>query len=94
MAGLLAALAALAGWRQVPSLLFVLLLAWRVLPPFWRAFATGGPAAIRQAIRAGVLSLVVLDAALSAIYAGTAYGLAVLSLALVAYGLARLFAVT
>jgi 4-hydroxybenzoate polyprenyltransferase len=72
----------------------VALLGWRVWPPFWRAFRAGQPGLIRQAIRAGVLSLVVLDAALAAIYAGMLSSLAVLALGVLAAVLARLFAVT
>ena len=76
------------------SLFFTVLLAWRVLPAFSRAYRRPDPLAIRQAVKAGILSLVVLDAALAATYAGAVDGLAVLGLAVVAYGLSRLFAVT
>jgi 4-hydroxybenzoate polyprenyltransferase len=87
-------LAVRASHGAIAAYAFIALFGVQVLPPFWRALAAGEPAAIRAAIRAGVLSLVVLDASLAAIYAGAIYGLAVLSLAIVAYGLARLFAVT
>jgi 4-hydroxybenzoate polyprenyltransferase len=90
----IAAIAVLAAGGGPPSWLFTALLAWRVLPAFARAYRRPDPATIRAAVKAGVLSLVVLDATLAAIYAGAAYGLAVLALALVAYGLSRLFAVT
>jgi 4-hydroxybenzoate polyprenyltransferase len=73
---------------------FLALLAWRVLPPFLRAAADPQPNRIRAAVRAGVLSLIVLDAAIGALYAGPLYGLAVLALLPAAAGLARLFAVT
>ena len=71
-----------------------LLLAWRVLPPFWRARERCDPRNIRLAVRAGVLSLVLLDAAIGAVYAGAPYGMLILALAPVAWLLARPFAVT
>jgi 4-hydroxybenzoate polyprenyltransferase len=71
-----------------------LLLAWRVLPTFWQAYRQSTAERIRQAVRTGVLSLVVLDAALSGIYAGTLYGVLVLLAAVFAGRLARWFAVT
>jgi 4-hydroxybenzoate polyprenyltransferase len=94
VAGVIAALAVLGIGGDRSSLAFTALLAWRVLPAFSRAYRRPDPRAIRQAVKAGILSLVVLDAALAAIYAGAGYGLAVLALAVLAYGLSRLFAVT
>jgi 4-hydroxybenzoate polyprenyltransferase len=73
---------------------FLALLAWRVLPPFWRAYRDPQPNSLRHAIKAGVLSLIILDAAIAAGYAGPLYGIVVLALLLVAAGIARLFAVT
>jgi 4-hydroxybenzoate polyprenyltransferase len=69
-------------------------LAWRVMPAFWRAFQEGAPGTIRAAVRTGVLSLVLLDAVLGAVYAGTWYALVVLAAAFAAGWLARQFAVT
>jgi 4-hydroxybenzoate polyprenyltransferase len=70
------------------------LLAWRVLPPFIQAADRPDPATIRRAVRAGVLSLVFLDAAIAGAFGGVLYALACLALAPAAYGLSRLFAVT
>jgi 4-hydroxybenzoate polyprenyltransferase len=70
------------------------LLAWRVWPPYWRVWQRCDPRNIRAAVRAGVLSLVLLDATIGAVYAGTPYGLLILALAPVAWLLARPFAVT
>ncbi len=81
-------------FQLLPLLPFLLLLAGRVLPPFWKAYQTPQPACLRAAVRAGVLSLIVLDAALAAGYAGLLYGLAVFALTFAAAYLARLFAVT
>src|SRR5262249_4533239 len=87
-------LTATPGFRLLALLPFLLLLAWRVLPPFWRGAVEPQPARIRAAVKAGVLSLIALDAAISAGYAGLLYGLVVLALLFLAAGLARLFAVT
>lgn len=76
------------------GLLLTLVLAWRVLPAFWRAVQDPGPGAIRSAIRAGVLSLILLDAVIGAVYAGAVYGGLIVGTAVVAGWLARPFAVT
>jgi 4-hydroxybenzoate polyprenyltransferase len=83
-----------AGVERLVALALLALLAWRVLPPFWHARNDPGPAAIRRAVKAGVLSLVLVDAAISVAYAGSVYGASVLATALVAGSLARLFSVT
>jgi 4-hydroxybenzoate polyprenyltransferase len=90
----LLALAVTPEFRLVALLPFLALLAVRVLPPFWRATLDPQPGATRAAVKAGVLSLIVLDAAIAAGYAGPLYGLLVLALLFVAARLARLFAVT
>ena len=74
--------------------LFLAALAWRVGPAYWRAWRSSAPADARAAVRTGVLSLVLLDATLSAVYAGGDYALVVLAAALLAGWLARQFAVT
>ena len=97
LTGVLMALAALALQPPDPSamgFLLTLFLIWRVIPPFWRAFRTGGPTPIRHAVRAGVLSLVLVDAVIGATYADMIYSLAILATAGVAAVLARLFPVT
>lgn len=82
------------GFRFFYLLPFVLLLAWRVVPPFWRAYRTLDPMMIRKAVKAGVLSLIVLDAAVAGGYAGLWFGLGVLVLLFLASWIARPFAVT
>ena len=72
----------------------VLVLAWRILPAFWRAYGDPQPSVIRNAVRAGVLSLVFLDAVIAAAYGGSLYGLLLVIMALLAGRLARMFAVT
>ncbi len=76
------------------ALPFMALLAWRVLPPLWRACQSPEPDLIFSAVKAGVLSLIVLDAAIAAAYMGPIYGLIILSLMPIAGLLARMFAVT
>jgi hypothetical protein len=90
----LAALTLREARRAWAGLMLVALLAWRVLPPFWDAYRVASPGAIRSAVRAGVLSLVLVDAVIGATYAGALYGVAILATALLAAVLARLFSVT
>lgn len=73
----------LAGW-----------LGWRVLRAFGHAAVTTASGDIRRAVRVGVLSLVLLDAVIAASYAGIMNSAAVLATGLLAWSLARLFAVT
>ncbi len=73
---------------------FIAFWTWRVLPPFWQAQIEPEPSHIRRAVKAGVLSLIALDAGIAAAYAGPLYGLVVLSLLPIAGSIARLFAVT
>ncbi len=78
----------------VALLPFLALFAWRVVPAFWHAYLEPQPDRIRSAVKAGVLSLIVLDSAIAAGYAGPLYGAVVLALLFVAARMARLFAVT
>jgi 4-hydroxybenzoate polyprenyltransferase len=94
---LLLALVWLSGWSGPPALAGLALtavLAWRVVPPFWRVWRQPDPAAVRRAVRTGVPSLVLLDAVIGAVYAGPLYSIAILAIALSAGWLARRFAVT
>ncbi len=90
----LLALAVGPGPGTVPAVALTLLLAWRILPAFWQAYRTPGAGPIRQAIKTGVLSLVLVDAVIGAAYAGSVYGLVILATAVVAGWLSRVFAVT
>ena len=83
-----------AGHRAIPALILVAALAWQVVPAVLAARRQPQPATIRAAVKRGVLSLVLLDAALSAAFAGPVYAAAVLATGLVAGWLARAFAVT
>lgn len=88
------ALGAVLEYRLLWALPFWLLLAARVLPPFVRAAANPSPEFSGRAVKAGVLSLIVLNASLAAGFAGWGYGLLVLSLLPLSLTLARRFAVT
>jgi 4-hydroxybenzoate polyprenyltransferase len=78
-------------WSALP---FVLLLAIRVLPAFVRAAREPRPERIRAAVKAGVLSVIILDAALVGGFAGLLAGAAVLLLWPLSMRLGRVFAVT
>jgi 4-hydroxybenzoate polyprenyltransferase len=72
----------------------VALLAWRVGPAFYKAWVQPGASQIRSAIKAGIISLVFLDAAVAAAYQGVWYALGLVALVLVVSRLARMFPVT
>src|SRR6266536_472082 len=77
-------------WAVILTLVF----AWRILPSFLHALQNPSPPQIRTAVRNGVLSLVLLDAVIGGAFAGILYSLLILTTAILAIGLARLFAVT
>lgn len=81
-------------YRLLHALPFALFLAVQVVPPFVRAAQTPAPEPIQNAVKAGVMALIPLNAALAAGFAGWLYGLGVLLLLPLSMGLARLFAVT
>ncbi len=93
LAGVLA-LGVRGDYALLHALPFAALLAVQVGPPFVRAAQTPDPMVIRKAVKAGVLALITLDAALAAGFAGWLYGLVVLLLLPLSIGLGRLFAVT
>jgi 4-hydroxybenzoate polyprenyltransferase len=84
----------LTGASPWSALLLTAALAWRVLPPFWAVLRQPDAARIRRAIRAGVLSLVLLDAVIGAAYGGALYSGLILATGAAAAALARVFAVT
>jgi 4-hydroxybenzoate polyprenyltransferase len=76
------------------TLPFLALFTALVLPPFIKAALTPSPELIQTAVKAGVLSLIVLDATIAAGFANWIYGLLLLALLPVSRFVARLFAVT
>lgn len=73
---------------------FALAYALLLLPAYWRLRRRRNALSVRQAVRAGVIALIALDAALAAGHAGWVYGLAVLALWPLAIILARRFSVS
>ncbi len=93
IAGLLA-LGLLKNYQFLAALPFMALFAGRVLLPFAKAVREPNPEQIRMAVKAGVLSLIVLNATVAAGFASLPYGLLVLSLLPISLALAQIFAVT
>jgi 4-hydroxybenzoate polyprenyltransferase len=92
--GGLMSVAARSGAHWLPAVALAAALAMRVVPAFWIARRAPTPAAIRAAVKRGVLMLVVLDATIGAAYAGPIFAALILATGLAAAWLARLFAVT
>ena len=94
-AGVIVAVAALGlsagNWAALPALA---LFAWRVMPPFVAAARRPQPGLIGAAVKAGVLSLILLDASLAAAMAGPLEALLIVALWPLSLGLGRVFAVT
>ena len=78
-------------WQSLPFLVFF---AWLIFPPLIRAYRDPQPRHIGLAVKAGVIALIAMDAAIAAAFAGWFYGLLVLALLPVSRWLARYFAVT
>ncbi|MBT34217.1 MAG: polyprenyltransferase [Thalassobius sp.] len=76
------------------ALPFILLFAYLVYPPLIKALKTLQPQHVGKAVKAGVLALIVLDAALAAGFFNLYYGLGVLLLLPISIFIAKLFAVT
>jgi 4-hydroxybenzoate polyprenyltransferase len=79
---------------SLATLAFGIVLAARLASPVLGAWRSPGPAEIMAAVRAGVVNLILLDAALAAGRAGLVYPLAIVALFVPAGLLARAFAVT
>jgi 4-hydroxybenzoate polyprenyltransferase len=78
-------------WHTLP---FLLLFGFLIFPPVFKAIREPQPRNIGLAVKAGVISLIVMDAALAASFAGWLYGLVVLALLPLSRLLAKTFAVT
>lgn len=88
------ALGYLANFQLLPAIPLIIFFAIQVLLPFIKATSVPTPENIRIAVRSGILSLTILDAAIAAGFAGLPYGLLVLSLLLISSKFAQIFAVT
>ena len=78
-------------WQTVP---FLLLFAFLVYKPLIQAYHLNSPERIKKAVIAGVLALIVLDAALAVGFSVWWYGLLLLLLLPLSIFLSKLFAVT
>jgi len=93
-AAIFAALSIREGHRAIFALPFVAVLLLWIAAPLIQALRSAEPMAIRVAVKAGVLSLIVVDSCIAALYAGPWYGAAILLLYIPALLLAKIFAVT
>ena len=73
---------------------FVLLFVIIAFPPLIRAWRSRDAGDIRKAVKAGVITLILLDAALAAGFSNVGYGLSIAVLLPISLGLAKLFSVT
>jgi 4-hydroxybenzoate polyprenyltransferase len=87
-------LALLPHFSLLYSLPFLLLFAYLIFPPLFRAMPAKEPKLIIKAVKAGILALIVMNASMAAGFAGWQYGLLVLLLLPVSIYIARKFAVT
>lgn len=92
-AGILS-LALLPQFNLLYSLPFLLLFAFLIFPPLFRAMPAKEPKLIIKAVKAGILALIVMNASIAAGFAGWQYGLVVLLLLPVSIYIAKSFAVT
>lgn len=76
------------------SLPFLVLFAYLIFPPLFKALSSKEPASIMRAVKAGVLALIVMNSSMAAGFAGWQYGLLVLLLLPVSRYIAKNFAVT
>lgn len=91
---LLILLALLPVYEWSSALPFVLLFGVMVIPPFIKAAKQPVPRLIKKAVKRGVLSLIILNSALAAGFAGFTIGVIILLLLPVSVLFAKLFAVT
>lgn len=81
-------------YSTLNTLPFVAVFFTLVFPPLFRAWNSLEATDIRKAVKAGVITLILLDAALAAGFAGIGYGLLVAALLPVSLWLGKQFAVT
>lgn len=88
---ILAVFSNIAWWQVLP---FVILFSFLIFPPLVKALKKQEPQLIGKAVKAGVLSLIVLNAAIATAFAGWIFGVVVLLLLPVSLGIAKKFSVT
>ncbi|MEN2284032.1 UbiA-like protein EboC [Algoriphagus sp. SE2] len=82
------------GGKPFEVIPFIGLFAYMIFPPLIKAIKKQEPKLIGKAVKAAVISLIILNASLSSAFAGWFYGLLVLILLPISLWLARKFAVT
>lgn len=92
--GAVAFIAIQSGDKFYFALGFIGLFAFLIYRPLIAAHFKPDPISIRNAVKTGVISLIVMDAAIACCYAGWFYGLLILALLPVSILLSKLFAVT
>lgn len=88
---LLAFYSEISWWQVLP---FVILFVFLIYSPLIKALRKPAPQLIGKAVKAGVLSLIVLNASIATVFAGWVYGLAVLLLLPLSFLIAKFFSVT
>ena len=76
------------------TFIYLGLFAFMIFRPLIRAYKDNSPKNIKGAVMGGVISLIIMDAALGASFSVWWYGLVILLLLPISKGLARMFAVT
>lgn len=94
VATVLLLLSLLDSYTFITALPFAILFGVMVLPAFISAASDPAPETIKKAVKRGVISLIILNSALTAGFAGLIPGLLVLALLPVSYLFSKLFAVT
>jgi 4-hydroxybenzoate polyprenyltransferase len=82
------------GYALLTAAPFVLLFGAVVIPAFTAAAFDPSPTSIKKAVKRGVISLIIMNSALAAGFAGFIPGLIVLALLPISYWFSKLFAVT
>lgn len=78
-------------WQAIP---FLILLCYMIFPPLLRALKTQQPQLIGKAVKAGVISQIVVNATLASVFGGWQFGILVVILLPLSLWIARQFAVT
>lgn len=82
------------GKNQLHVIPFLILFGYMIFPPLIKAIRSQVPQMIGKAVKAGVISLIILNASIASVFAGWQFGLIVLLLLPVSIWLAKKFAVT
>lgn len=92
--GSIIALAVLPEYSLLTTFPFLSLFTFLVFPPFVKAAVNPNPELIKMAVKAGILSLIVLDATIAAGFTNWIYGLCLLALLPLSRFLGKMFAIT